>query len=146
MVAPQRLNPASVPAPGGKYSQLAITSAGTAVATFAGQIATTAAGSVPVGVAEQTRIVFAAVADLLASQGAGPPDLIKLTTFVVGRDNLAGFNAVRDEVYADWFPGGDFPPNTLVLVAGLAAESLLVEIEGSFACPPSGAAYAEARP
>jgi enamine deaminase RidA (YjgF/YER057c/UK114 family) len=136
VVAPQRLNPASAPAPRGKYRQLTITAAGTPVATFAGQIATTDAGTVPPGATEQTRLVFAAIGDLLASQGAGPPDLIKLTTFVVGRDNLAGFNAVRDEIYADWFPGGDFPSNTLILVAGLATESLLVEIEGSFACPP----------
>ena len=79
--------------------------------------------------------VFAAINDLLASQGAKPTDLIKLTTFIAGRDSLAGFNAVRDEIYASWFPQGDFPGNTLILVAGLAAESLLVEIEGSFVCP-----------
>jgi len=137
VVAPQRLNPASAPAPAGKYRQLTITASGTPVATFAGQIATTATGTAPAGAAEQTRLVFAAIGDLLASQGAGPADLIKLTTFVVGRENLAGFSAVRDEIYADWFPGGDFPSNTLILVAGLATESLLVEIEGSFACPPS---------
>ena len=138
MDAPQRLNPPAAPAPGGKYSQLAIVAADTRVATFAGQVATTSAGAGPAGAADQTRLVFAAIADLLGSQGARPRDLIKLTTFVVGRDTLAGFAAARDEIYADWFPDGDFPPNTLVVVAGLAAESLLVEIEGSFACPPSG--------
>ncbi|MGX6603126.1 RidA family protein [Micromonosporaceae bacterium Da 78-11] len=127
----QRLDPASAPAPSGKYSQLTITSAAARVATFSGQIGGTGAD----GAAEQTRLVFAAIGALLASQGAGPEDLIKLTTYVVGRDNLAEFNAVRNEVYADWFPDGGFPGNTVVLVAGLALESLLVEIEGSFVCP-----------
>ncbi len=127
MDALQRLNPAAAPAPRGKYSQLSITAANTRVATFAGQVATPTDGA-----ADQTRQVFAAIGALLASQGATPSDLIKLTTYVVGRDTLPDFNTVRDEVYADWFPHGDYPANTLVLVAGLALDSLLVEIEGSF--------------
>lgn len=138
MNALQRLNPASTPAPIGKYSHLTITAPNTRVATFAGQIAMTSTGEVPAGAADQTRLVFAAIADLLASQGAKPSDLIKLTTFIVGRDTLAEFNTVRNEIYADWFPEGDFPGNTLVVVAGLAAEHFLVEIEGNFVCPQSG--------
>ncbi|WP_203824769.1 RidA family protein, partial [Actinoplanes palleronii] len=130
----QRVNPTSAPAPKGKYSQLTIVAAGTRTATFAGQIATDASA----GAAEQTRLVFAAIGELLASQGATPSDLIKLTTFVVGRDSLAEFNTARDKVYHEWFPEGDFPANTLVLVAGLAIESSLVEIEGSFVCQESG--------
>ena len=88
-------------------------------------------------VEDQARLVFAAVEALLASQGASPGDLLRLVTYVVGRESLAGFNRIRDEVYACWFPDGTYPPNTLVLVAGLAIESLLVEVEGSFALPAS---------
>lgn len=58
---------------------------------------------------------------------------MKVTTFVVGRGNLPSVNRVRDELYAEWFPDGDFPPNTLLLVTGLAAPSMMVEIEGTFA-------------
>ncbi len=86
-------------------------------------------------VEDQARLVFAAVEALLASQGASPGDLLRLVTYVVRRESLAGFNRIRDEVYACWFPDGTYPPNTLVLVAGLAIESLLVEVEGSFALP-----------
>lgn len=125
----ERLNPAGVPAPGGQYSHLSITRPMARTATFAGQVAPGA------GVAEQARLVFAAIEGLLSSQGATPADLIKLTTYVVGRENLADFAGVRTDVYGRWFPEGDFPPNTLLLVAGLASESLLVEIEGSFVCP-----------
>ena len=80
--------------------------------------------------------MFAAIEALLASQGARPADLIRMLTLVVGRDNLAEFNAVRAQVYADWFPDGVYPANTVAIVAGLAVESILVEIEGSFVCPP----------
>ena len=58
-----------------------------------------------------------------------------MLTLVVGRDALKEFNAVRSEVYAHWFPNGHYPPNTVALVTGLATESILVEIEGSFVCP-----------
>ncbi|MEW1568899.1 RidA family protein [Streptomyces sp. NPDC093509] len=132
----QHLNPKSAPTPSGTYSQLAITAPQTRVAVFSGQIDMSApAAESPRGAAEQTRAVFAAIAELLASQGAQPADLIKLTTYIVGRSHLKDFNEVRSGIYAQWFPGGDTPANTLLLVAGLAHEALLVEIEGSFVCP-----------
>jgi 2-iminobutanoate/2-iminopropanoate deaminase len=132
----RHLDPDSAPRPVGRYSQLSITSAGARIATFAGQVgvATTIA-DLPAAVADQARLVFAAIEALLDSQGARPADLIKLLTFVVGRDNLAAFNVVRNEIYDRWFPGGDYPVNTVVLVAGLATEAILVEIEGSFVVP-----------
>ena len=132
----QRSNPSSVAAPSGRYSHLSIVGQTARVATFAGQIGITAMGTIPESAAEQTRQVFLAIRALLDSQRAAPADLVKLTTYVVGRDNLADVNSVRDEVYAEWFPDGDFPPNTVVIVAGLAAPPLLVEVEGSFACEP----------
>jgi enamine deaminase RidA (YjgF/YER057c/UK114 family) len=133
----QRLNPKSAPGPAGKYSQLAITTENARIATFAGQIGLTNRGELPASAADQTRLVFAAIEALLASQHATPAHLVKLTIFVVGRARLAEFNLVRDEVYSEWFPDGDYPANTLLLVAGLAAETILVEIDGSFVCPPA---------
>lgn len=133
----QRSNPPSAITPAGKYSHLSIVDHTTAVATFAGQIGSTSTGTVPESAAEQTRQVFTAIRALLDSQHAGPADLVKLTTYIVGRDNLLDFNAVRDEIYADWFPRGEFPPNSVLIVAGLASPLLLVEIEGSFACAQS---------
>ena len=136
MTAVRYLNPESAEAPAGKYSHLAITPVNARVATFAGQVATTGGREMPKSAADQTRLTFAAIETLLASQGAAPSDLIRLLTLVVGRDNLTEFNRVRDEIYADWFPDGAYPVNTVALVAGLAVESILVEIEGSFVCPP----------
>src|SRR5579859_4038182 len=123
--APAALSPESAAAPAGKYSHLSITPERARIATFAGQIATTAASEMPRDAEDQTRLVFAAIETLLASQGAAPADLIRLLTLVVGRDNLTKFNRVRDEIYANWFPDGAYPVNTVAIVAGLAAESIL---------------------
>lgn len=136
MTAVENRNPESCDPPAGKYSHLSITSENARIATFAGQIATTTASEMPDNASAQTRRVFAAIEALLASQGAAPTDLIRLLTLIVGRDNLTDFNMVRDEIYADWFPNGVYPVNTVAIVSGLAAESILVEIEGSFVCPP----------
>ena len=130
------LNPGSAESPAGKYSHLAITAEGACIATFAGQIATTSGPEMPESAADQARLVFAAIETLLASQRAAPTDLVRLMTLIVGRENLTKFNTVRDEIYAGWFPDGAYPVNTVAIVAGLAAESILVEIEGSFVCPP----------
>lgn len=127
-----RFNPNTAPTPLGKYSHLAVTDPTTTIASFAGQVPVAADGSIPEDVSRQTRLVFDAIWALLRSQHATPQDIVKLTTFVVDRDNLPFFNLVRDHVYAEWFPEGDFPPNTLLLVAGLAAPPMRVEIEGTF--------------
>lgn len=113
MTAVQYLNPESAAAPAGKYSHLSITPDNVRIATFAGQIATTTGAEKPTGAADQARLVFAAIEALLASQGAAPADLIRLLTLIVGRDNLTEFNAVRDEIYTDWFPDGAYPVNTV---------------------------------
>jgi 2-iminobutanoate/2-iminopropanoate deaminase len=135
MTAVRYLNPESAAAPAGKYSHLSITPENARIATFAGQVAMTPGTEIPEQAADQTRLVFAAIETLLASQGAAPTDLIRLLTLIVGRDNLTEFNTVRDDIYADWFPDGAYPVNTVAIVAGLATESILIEIEGSFLRP-----------
>ena len=55
--------------------------------------------------------------------------MVEFTTYVVGRESLPGYLQGRSEVYADIYPNGDFPPNTLIVVAGLVNEDLPVEIK-----------------
>jgi enamine deaminase RidA (YjgF/YER057c/UK114 family) len=92
-----------------------------------GQIATDANGDV-VGVGDweaQTRLVFENLARALEAAGAGWPDVVKLTFFVVDVAELGTIRAVRDE-----FVDRNRPPtSTLVQVAGLAYPDLLIEVE-----------------
>jgi 2-iminobutanoate/2-iminopropanoate deaminase len=39
-------------------------------------------------------------------------------------------------VFADWYPGGSFPPNTLLVVARLVQPDFMVEIEAVAARAP----------
>ena len=59
----------------------------------------------------------------------GFDNVVEFTTYVVGRDSVQGFIDGRNQVFPDIFPGGDYPPNTLLVVDGLVREEFLVEIK-----------------
>lgn len=119
----ERINPRGVHAPG-PYSH--VVRAGNTV-YIAGQVAIAPTGQL-VGVgdaAAQTHQVFTNLMTCLKSQGLGPSQVAKLTTFVVGRENLEAVRSVRK----DYFPPGAAPASTMVLVVGLAHPDMLVEVE-----------------
>jgi 2-iminobutanoate/2-iminopropanoate deaminase len=127
----RRWNPTEVAAPIGPFSHLA--GGPGATVHIAGQIGVDADGVLAGDtLAAQTAAVFANIGRLLAAAGAGPENLVRLLSFVVGPVDLAGYRAARDEVYGRWFPAGDPPAHSLAFVAGLAAPELLIEVEGTF--------------
>ena len=73
----------------------------------------------------QTRQVFENVTRALSAAGAGWPDVVKLTLYVVDVAELPTIRAVRDE-----FVDSESPPtSSLVQVAGLVHPDLLLEVE-----------------
>jgi 2-iminobutanoate/2-iminopropanoate deaminase len=126
----QRLNPADVPAPLGRYHHVVTVAAGSDLAFVSGQIGNYVDGRpVDSDAAAQTRQAFTNLGSIVRELGAVPGDIAKFTTLVVGREALEGFRAARDEVFAVWYQGEDVPANTLMIVAGLASPEILVEIE-----------------
>ncbi|MCH9017709.1 MAG: RidA family protein [Chloroflexi bacterium] len=85
--------------------------------------------------AAQTRQALENIGHILAGAGAGFSDVVEFTTYVVGRSSVQGYIQGRSEVYPGMFPDGDFPPNTLLVVAGLVNEDFLVEIKAVAALP-----------
>lgn len=116
--------------PLGRYSHVSIGSG--RVVHIAGQVGILEDGSLAGdgGFADQTRQAYANVCTALASAGGGPEDLVKTTTLVVGGEHLEEFMATRGEVFAELFPDGEYPPNTLLFVQRLVETRLLIEIEG----------------
>lgn len=115
----------------GDYSPVARAVPGELV-VVAGQFGTDRSGNLPAcGSAEaQIREAFANVGRALKSAGLGYTDILKFTTYVVGRETIPAFMKVRKEVFADIYPDGtNYPPNTLLIVAGLVEERFVVEIE-----------------
>jgi enamine deaminase RidA (YjgF/YER057c/UK114 family) len=90
-----------------------------------GQIAVADDGAVPDGWEAQARLVFEKLGRTLAAAGAGWPDVVKLTLFLVDVAEVATVRAVRDEFIDAARP----PTSSLVRVAGLVRPDLLIEVE-----------------
>ncbi len=130
------VNTKSAPEPVQAYSQ-AVRVSGGSLLFVSGQVAADLNGAV-VGVgdaAAQTKLVLANIQAILASQGAAMTDVIEFTTYLVGRESVAGYMAGRSEVFPEMYPDGDFPTNTVLVISGLAREDFLVEISAIAALP-----------
>lgn len=127
--------------PLGKYSHVSIAPAGQIV-TVAGQVGVVASGELAGdgSLAAQTRQAFGNVATALQSAGLRMHDIFKTTTYLVGAGNIDGFMAARTAAFGEFFPDGQFPPNTLLVVQRLVEERFLVEVE-AFAVRANGQAH-----
>jgi enamine deaminase RidA (YjgF/YER057c/UK114 family) len=123
VTSPDFISPSDLPTPMG-YSHVVGLPAGRLLLT-SGQVAMATDGTVPEGWEAQTRLVFENLGRALAPQGAGWPDVVKLTYFVTSVDEITTVRSVRDEFVDTERP----PASSLVQVAGLFRPELLVEVE-----------------
>ena len=124
------VNPPSAPPVQGLYSHVARVKPGE-LAFIAGQVAIDAQGNaVGVGdVGQQLVQVFANLKLLLSDLGADFEAVVQFTTYLTRADHIAGFMAARSQLFATAFPGGNYPPNTLLVVERLVKPEFLVEVE-----------------
>ena len=85
-----------------------------------------AAGTVVGGgdVVAQAEQVFALLGRVLGAAGAGPGDVVKVTVFLLDKEDRARINPVRQRFF-----GAARPASTLVEVSGLAVPGALLEVE-----------------
>ena len=124
----EKLNPEAIRAPAGTYSHLARVPAGAQLIVVAGQV-----GIGPDGTAgdfeDQCAQAFANVGAALEAAGAGWADVIQTMTFLTRREDRQRLREWRNAAYADHFPDGRYPPNTLLVVDALATDDLLIEVQ-----------------
>lgn len=120
----ESLNPSTVAAPAGLYSQAIRTRGAGQWLHVAGQIGMRANGSLADGVAAQAEAAWQNLMALLEAAQMDVSHLVKLTTFLVEREHLALINPVRTR-----FLGPARPASTLVVVRELARPEWLFEME-----------------
>ncbi|MEW2358944.1 RidA family protein [Spirillospora sp. NPDC029432] len=120
-------------APGPGYSHVISVDAPGRLVAVSGQVALDATGALvgPADLAAQTRQVFTNLAAALTAAGAGWEHVIKLGYYLVDARDVATVRTVRDE----FLPAGVTPASTLVQVAALFRDDLLIEIEALAAVP-----------
>jgi enamine deaminase RidA (YjgF/YER057c/UK114 family) len=122
------LNPPSAPPVQGMYSHVA--RAGE-LAFIAGQVAVDGTGN-PVGagdLAAQVNQVFDNMGKILQDLGADFESVVQFTTYLTSADSIPAFMSARSTLFPKLFPGGKYPPNTLLVIDRLVKPEFLVEIE-----------------
>lgn len=98
---------------------------------IAGQLSVGAEGNV-VGKGDfsaQFKQTFSNLHDVLKGLGASFQDVVKFNTYLVHSQHIELFMKLRAEYFPTIFPGGVYPPNTLLVVDRLVKEEFLLEVE-----------------
>jgi len=124
------INPPNSPPPAGMYSHVARMAPGELV-FIAGQVAVDAKGTI-VGVgdlAAQVDQVFANLGSILKDLGTDFESVVQFTTYLTKAESIPIWMSARGEVFPKLFPGGKYPPNTLLVIDRLVKPEFLLEIE-----------------
>ena len=124
-------NPEGLGKPLGQYCQIARVKNASEWLFIAGQVATDLGGNI-VGADDfdaQCRQVFNNIEAALKSAGADWGNIVQFTTYLVHSQDIAKFMVFRKREFPKMFPGGKYPPNTLLMVDRLVGEPFLVEVQ-----------------
>ena len=123
----QILNPETLGKPLGQYSQLTRVKASEFL-FIAGQVGIDKDGRTPADFEAQCALTFANIGAALSSQGAGFANIVSFTSYLVHSQDIAKLAQYRAREFPRLFPGGAYPPNTLLIIDRLVREDLLVEV------------------
>lgn len=118
------INPPTVHDTAGRYAHAVMVEGPHKRLVLSGQIGVRPDGSVAEGGEAQIRQALANLSAILASQGMGPANIVKMTVFLTDASLIPAWRVARGE-----FLTGTVSASTLLLVAGLASPDFVVEVE-----------------
>jgi enamine deaminase RidA (YjgF/YER057c/UK114 family) len=123
----RNLQPAEWPKPRGFSHGVALEGPGRWI-VLAGQTGGDEKSEYPSDLAGQVAAALRRIVKLLAEAGAGPEHIVRLTWYLTSRSD---YEAAGPAIGAAWREtlGKNFPPSTLLYIAGLVDERAKVEIE-----------------
>jgi enamine deaminase RidA (YjgF/YER057c/UK114 family) len=126
---PSFVNPPSIGKPLGLYSHVARSGPGTTY-YVAGQVAVDKNGDLvgPDDLSAQLGQTFANIGGALEALGLTFANIAQMTTYLTRRAHVDEFYGARSVLFPMLFTGGMYPPNTLLIVAGLVRPELLIEV------------------
>ncbi len=116
-------------APPGLYSHISIAS-GNQIIALSGQTGRDVSGKFASDdIGAQAEQAFTTIGELLRAAQVDWSAVVSFRIYLVGQANIAGFRAARERIYAEVYPEGRYPANTLLVVAALGREEALIEVE-----------------
>jgi enamine deaminase RidA (YjgF/YER057c/UK114 family) len=73
--------------------------------------------------------VFENIGKILADLGTGFESVVQFTTYLTRTDNIPAWMSARAALFPKMFPGGKYPPNTLLVIERLVKAEFLLEVE-----------------
>jgi 2-iminobutanoate/2-iminopropanoate deaminase len=116
-------DPSDTPEAEGGYSQGLSVRGASELLFISGQIPQGRDGTVPTGFEDQCRLVWHNIVATLETAGLDVSHLVKVTTYLSGREHAATNSAVRQEVL------GAHRPALTVVIAGIFDPAWLLEVE-----------------
>ena len=121
----QASNPTTVAPPLGAYSHTIAVAPDAQWLVISGQVGVNRGGKLANGALKQSEQCYRNILACLKANGMSKHDLVKTTVYLTDSRYIGDFRAARDKIL-----GTDVKPtSTLLVVAGLAAPEMLVEIE-----------------
>jgi enamine deaminase RidA (YjgF/YER057c/UK114 family) len=118
------LSPTGIRPPAAPYSHGIEVAAGARLVFCSGQLGIAPDGTIPPDCAGQARFCFSNIAAILAESGMGLEHVVRINTYVTGREHLQPYMDVRNGIFAE-----PYPASTLMVIAGLARPEFVVEVE-----------------
>lgn len=118
------LNAPDAPLPAGAYTQAVEVSGATRTLYISGQVGQRMDGALPDDIVEQSRLAWQNLEAQLKAAGMTLDNLVKVTTILPNRGDLAAARETRGKVL------GDRKPASTLIVGGLASPAWKIEIEG----------------
>ena len=120
-------NPDGMAKPLGKYCHVARATGETVY--IAGQVGVNPDGELAGGFDAQLKQTYRNLETAVKSAGGDMSSIVRFTTYLVSREDIANFVRVREEIYPEIYPDGVYPTNTLLIIDALVNDEILVEIE-----------------
>lgn len=124
------LSPSGIHPPFAPYSHGIEVASRSRYVFCSGQLGIARDGTIPPDAEGQARLAFDNIRAILAEAGMGLKDIVRINTFVTGREHLQPYMQVRNALFEE-----PYPASTLMIVSGFARPEFVLEIEAIAATP-----------
>ncbi|RVU38954.1 RidA family protein [Hwanghaeella grinnelliae] len=118
------VDPKGIAPPASAYRHALLSQGVTDLLTLSGQLGEDPDGKCAEGARAQAEQAWQNVRAILDEAGMGFADIVKVTSYIVGEENIAAYVEVHKELLGDILP-----PWTLVVVAALGRPEYLIEVD-----------------
>lgn len=120
----QKVNPANIPSPVGKYSHITKIPKNADIFVTSGQIGIDRNNNIPESINDQVENTFKNIADLLAAQQLSADNVFKVNIWATEEIDWDYFDGKWDSLF-----GTEYPSMTIAYISALGLPELKIEIE-----------------